>query len=71
MSKNINSNNKNQPGDVTTEAEHGKGTNPGIRGTGINTVKSRVRKSKVKDLKVAGKVKDHTPIMENRKIIDI
>ncbi len=31
MSKNINSNKKNQPGEVTAEAEHGIGANPGIR----------------------------------------
>ncbi len=71
MSKNINSSNKNQRREVTIEAEHGIGTNPGIRGTGINTVTSRLEKSKVEDLKVAGKVKDRTQIMENRKNIDI
>ncbi len=41
------------------------------RGTGINTVNSRVGTYKVEDLKVVGKVKDHTKIMENSKNIDI
>ncbi len=53
------------------EAEHGIGTNPGIRGTGINMVNSWVGISQVEDLKLDGKVKDSTQITENRKNIDM
>ncbi len=59
MSKNINSNNKNQPRDVTAEVQRS-----------IRSIHRSI-KSKVEDLKVAGKVKDHTQITGNRKNIDI